>query len=376
MDAVEFLQEMVAIRSLSGQETAVAQFLVAQMQAWGMTAEVDAAGNAVGIRECPDENGETPCEIVLLGHMDTVPGDIPVRIEDRILYGRGAVDAKGPLAAFTVAAARADLPPGTRLVVIGAVEEESATSKGARYVVDRFRPSACIIGEPSGWDGVTLGYKGRLLLDYALSQPMGHTAGPDVGVGETAVAWWNAINTYAQQFNQNRPRLFDQLMPSLRHIQTSSNGLANRAEVKVGLRLPPDFDVESFETEVNMCAGTAELQIYGYEPAFHGLRSSPLARAFNVALRQVNARPRFKLKTGTSDMNVVGPVWNCPIVAYGPGDSLLDHTPNEHIVLAEYCQAIEILQTVLTSFQSRTDGSANVPLANAGETPALPVNHE
>jgi LysW-gamma-L-lysine carboxypeptidase len=74
-----------------------------------------------------------------------------------------------------------------------------------------------------------------------------------------------------------------------------------------------------------------------------------LARTFNIALRQAGVRPRFKLKTGTSDMNVVGPVWNCPIVAYGPGDSLLDHTPNEHIVLEEYCQAVEILQSVLAA---------------------------
>lgn len=349
MEAIEFLREMVAIRSLSGEETAVARFLVTQMRAWGMAAAVDAAGNAIGIRECPDENGETPCEIVLLGHMDTVPGDIPVRIEDGILYGRGAVDAKGPLAAFTVAAARAELPPGTRLVVVGAVEEEAATSKGARYVVEQFRPSACIIGEPSGWDGVTLGYKGRLLLDYTLSQPMGHTAGPDVGVGETAVTFWNAITSYAQQFNQDRPRLFDQLMPSLRHIQTGSDGLANWAEVKVGLRLPPDFAVDAFVTAARMWAGTADLQIYGCEPAFHGLRSSPLARAFNAALRRAGTMPHFKLKTGTSDMNVVGPVWNCPIVAYGPGDSLLDHTPNEHIVLTEYLQSIQVLQTVLAA---------------------------
>ena len=48
-------------------------------------------------------------------------------------------------------------------------------------------------------------------------------------------------------------------------------------------------------------------------------------------------------------MNVVGPAWNCPIVAYGPGDSSLDHTPNEHLDLAEYRQAIAILTRVLRS---------------------------
>jgi LysW-gamma-L-lysine carboxypeptidase len=148
-------------------------------------------------------------------------------------------------------------------------------------------------------------------------------------------------------------------MPSLRHIQTSSDGLANRAEVKVGLRLPPDFAVDDFVTAAKEWAGTADLQAYGCEPAFHGLRSSPLARAFNTALRQVGARPRFKLKTGTSDMNVVGPVWDCPIIAYGPGDSLLDHTPNEHIVLAEYLQSIQILQTVISSLHE-----SNLPITN------------
>ena len=47
-------------------------------------------------------------------------------------------------------------------------------------------------------------------------------------------------------------------------------------------------------------------------------------------------------------MNVAGQAWSCPIVAYGPGDSALDHTPNEHLDLAEYHQAMAILSRVLT----------------------------
>jgi len=63
---------------------------------------------------------------------------------------------------------------------------------------------------------------------------------------------------------------------------------------------------------------------------------------------KTGVKPRFKLKTGTSDMNVVGPIWQCPIVAYGPGDSSLDHTPEEHIVLEEYQKAIETVRTVIS----------------------------
>jgi LysW-gamma-L-lysine carboxypeptidase len=47
-------------------------------------------------------------------------------------------------------------------------------------------------------------------------------------------------------------------------------------------------------------------------------------------------------------MNVVAPHWpDTPIVAYGPGDSSLDHTPNEHLDLNEYLRTIEVLAAVL-----------------------------
>jgi LysW-gamma-L-lysine carboxypeptidase len=46
-------------------------------------------------------------------------------------------------------------------------------------------------------------------------------------------------------------------------------------------------------------------------------------------------------------MNIVAPIWQCPIVAYGPGDSQLDHTPDEHLPLSEYLQAIAVLQNAL-----------------------------
>jgi LysW-gamma-L-lysine carboxypeptidase len=51
-------------------------------------------------------------------------------------------------------------------------------------------------------------------------------------------------------------------------------------------------------------------------------------------------------------MNVVGPVWKCPIVAYGPGNSALDHTPDERISLSEYLRSIEILKSMLRTLMS------------------------
>src|SRR6266545_6375807 len=168
---VALLEQMLRIPSISGQEADVARFLVGQMAALGFESYVDGAGNAVG------EAGAGP-QIVLLGHIDTVPGVVPVRVEDGRLYGRGAIDAKGPFATFVATAARL-LASGdlrARLVLVGAVEEEAASSKGAHFVVDRYAPTACVIGEPSGWDRLTLGYKGRLLVEGRWEQPMAHSA--------------------------------------------------------------------------------------------------------------------------------------------------------------------------------------------------------
>ncbi len=46
-------------------------------------------------------------------------------------------------------------------------------------------------------------------------------------------------------------------------------------------------------------------------------------------------------------MNVVGVTWTCPIIAYGPGDSSLDHTPDEHIALDEYARAVATLRHLI-----------------------------
>ncbi len=91
----------------------------------------------------------------------------------------------------------------------------------------------------------------------------------------------------------------------------------------------------------------AQVTFHGDEQAYRAERDSPLGRAFLRSIREQGGRPTFVLKTGTSDMNVVGPTWNCPILAYGPGDSNLDHTPEEHVELAEWERGVAVLAGVL-----------------------------
>ena len=132
-------------------------------------------------------------DVVLLGHIDTFGANFPVRRDGRLLYGRGSVDAKAPLSTFAAAAAQADVDPDVRLIVIGATEEEAASSKGEHYAATQYQPELCVIGEPSQWDRITLGYKGRLLLDWMWHGDLGHSAGQQATAGELAFEYWARV---------------------------------------------------------------------------------------------------------------------------------------------------------------------------------------
>lgn len=350
--AIALIEELVRFYSPSGAEQAVAQRLVDAMASLGYVAQIDAAGNAVGVI------GQGARQIVLLGHMDTAPGVVPVHREGDLLYGRGSVDAKGPLAAFVIAGARAarlGALHNLRVMVIGAVEEEAATSKGAYYAVERYpRPDYTIIGEPSGWNRITLGYKGRLLIDYTLERPMAHTAGQERGACEEALDYWLDLREWAARYNQGRSARFETLDPSLRGMCSESDGLCERVHLHMGLRLPLELDIAELQQALEDWRGAAHVRTYAYEQPFRADKSNPLTSAFLAAIRAEGGKAALVNKTGTSDMNVIGPRWGGPIVAYGPGDSALDHTPREHLVLGEYLCAIAVLTRVLRRLGARS----------------------
>ncbi len=340
IDPVDLLTGLLQAYSPTQHETGAVDYLVEQMRQLGYRSVADTAGNAVGWR------GEGPNEIVLLGHIDTVPGEIPVHRDGDRLYGRGSVDAKGCLACFTMAAARVEPPPGWRLTVIGAVGEEG-DSRGARYLVDKHTPRYAIIGEPSHWEHVTLGYKGSQWFSYQVSRPLSHTASRNDSVCETAVSFWNRLSARAGEANRDYAKIFDQLTPSLRRFDSGGDGFNETARMQINLRLPLWMSVDSARALVKDLAGDAALAFEPGDEAFRADKNNPLLRAFLNAIRRAGGDPRFTLKSGTSDMNTVGPVWGCPILAYGPGDSDLDHTPEEHILIPEYRRSVDILSEVL-----------------------------
>lgn len=340
-DDSALVRGLVEIPSLSRREGDAVEWLVQRMAERGFRASVDDAGNAVG------EIGTGARHLVLLGHIDTVPGEIPVAIEGGELVGRGAVDAKGPLAAFVCAATAP--PPGLRVTVVGAVEEESSTSAGARHRATLPAPDWCVIGEPSGWDGVTVGYKGRLVVRLVLARTARHGAAPGPTIAEEALALWQVLRDAAAARGGAGPERLDCRLEGF--TVGAADGLTERAEMVVGYRIPAGLSTAEVEAGVRGVAAPEgvrlEVRTVGAEEPVRTARTSPLAQAFARSIAAQGGRVSFKTKSGTSDMNVLAPAWGCPMVAYGAGDSSYDHTPMERLSLDDYARSIAVLRAVL-----------------------------
>jgi LysW-gamma-L-lysine carboxypeptidase len=338
-EAHELLEQVVAIPSVSGGEAECAGHLAAYFEAHDREVRIDDAGNV----HAPADDA-----VLLTSHIDTVPGDIPVRVgaaadsDEPALWGRGSVDAKGPLVAMAVAAVRTDVS------FLGVVGEE-VDSRGARHVVAeevRPEPDAVINGEPSGSDGITLGYRGLLAGTYVFTSESGHTSRPENNAIQDAMDWYRRVE--AEFETDEWTPVFERVTvkPTSFEGGVTEDGLSVEATMDLQLRIPPAHTVEEVKELADACLRGGTVRWYDHvDPVMESPRTE-VARAFRVAIRENGGDPRLLRKTGTADMNVFAGAWDCPMVTYGPGDSDLDHAPDEHLPLSEFDDALDVLVDV------------------------------
>jgi LysW-gamma-L-lysine carboxypeptidase len=257
-----------------------------------------------------------------------------------VLWGRGSVDATGPLAAMAVAAVR------TGVSFAGVVGEE-VDSRGARHLVEeRDAPDAVVNGEPSGWDAVTLGYRGILSGTYLATSESGHTSRPEPNAIQDALRWWNRVE---ERFEHDPYEpTFEQVTAKPVGVEggTSEDGLSVEATLDVQLRVPPELGVETVRERADAELEAGHVNWHDAVPPVMASPRGAVARAFRVAVRDAGGDPRLLRKTGTSDMNLYA-AWDVPMATYGPGDSDLDHAPNERLSLPELDRATAVLEEVV-----------------------------
>ena len=354
--ALDLLTRMLNVYSPSGKEEQISLFLAEEMEKLGFQVHRDAVGNVIG------QIGEGSPVVLLCGHIDTVEGEIAVHVEDGQLYGRGSVDAKGPLAAMIVAAStfvKAGYPG--KILVVGVVDEEG-TGKGIQHFVEEgIQPDYAIFGEPSGLEKVVFGYKGILTVKVTVETPSGHSAAPwlfDNAI-EKAMDFWKQINRLHLREEKLKSRFYSitSCLTGIKGGNSSASFIPSHCEILVQLRIPPQLTPDQVFDEVKRKIDrykatnpkvTVTVETVDVAKAFEADRRSVIVRALAWGIRKTTLNyASFSRKTGTGDMNVLGNALKIPVVTYGPGDSRLDHTPNEHIDLQEYLDSIEVLKKAL-----------------------------
>jgi LysW-gamma-L-lysine carboxypeptidase len=344
MNEISLLKEMVEIYSPHGEEGDISQYLYQILKQLGFKAVRTNIGNVIG------EIGEGKPVIFLCGHMDTVKGRLPVKLDHNKLYGRGVVDAKSPLAAIIMASSRFVNKRIKGKIIVAAVVDEEGHSKGMRDLIHSgIEADYAIFGEPSHLKYITVGYKGSLSLNLEIKTYGGHSSNPFVNNAiEYAMEIWKTIKKSFEKF----------LKKSLRSsITTQIVGIKNigigKTIIWVNFRYPQKEDLEIIRSELKniisdfQSRNEVEIKLVEDEFCFpyYSDKKSELVNSLRNAIKEItNEAPGLITKNGTGDMNIFGNKYDIPTVTYGPGDPKLDHTEDEVIELNEYKKAIDILE--------------------------------
>ncbi len=357
----KFLIELVKTKSFSGKESAAALLCAQRMRELGYKhVRIDEAGNVVGGNY--DYTRDPHCDLLLFSHLDTVGGFWLVKADEKGVSGRGAVDAKGCLASFIEAGAsvmpprdgahaggreaRPASPSSLKLVVAGVTEEEAPTSRGAKHLLACLKPRLALNGEPSNSDGLTIAYKGRILAECRSEGTPMHAGSHAENPIERTIEYYEKLRSH---FPRNHA--FDSVIFNITHVdygrRDALNVIPGHMDFFMDVRVPPSKKVEDI-IHLFRSSAPSGLKVTITE-SFAGCELSPnhpLARAMVAAIRSSGLTPRYLKKSGSADMNL-SMAAGIPTIAYGPGDSKLDHTDAEYLAWADYEKAIVVLEKFL-----------------------------
>ena len=337
MHPFEMTRALIDIESITENEKQVGEHLLTYLS--GLAAGSD--GKAEAMTVTPErfnvyaEWGHPT--VVLSTHMDTVPPFIESREDDENIYGRGACDAKGIIAAM-IAAAEKLLESGTRnfglLFVVGE-ERNSAgadvaarSPRGARYLIN---------GEPTE-SKVALGSKGILRYEIVASGKMAHSAYPELG--ESAIE-----------------KLLDAL-DSVRHMPLPADPVLGQTTLNIGTisggRAPNIIpDAARAELAIRLVCDGRKIDA--------DLRTAIGDRA---EVREVLTLPpmHFAALDGfptsvvsfTTDIPVLAPSWGEPFL-FGPGSIHVAHTTKEKISKRELLDAVDTYAQMTRMLISRAN---------------------
>ena len=362
-DAIEFLKKCIEIYSPSGQEEEYSKFIAGFLENKGFKVNFDNVGNLIA------EKGEGKPELLLVSHLDTIPGVLPVIKKEGKIFGRGAVDCKPSLAAmvYSISQINFEQKDVGKIVFAGIVREEDSLEGIQEFMKSNLKPDFSIFGEPTKINQICIGYKGRICIGFRILSQSGHVASSWQYINsiEVALEIWNIIKGICWQLTEqhcptNEPKkYFNKIIPNLSLISGGqyTNCVPATCEMHIDIRFPPEIGSQLILSEIRSCVvdfkqiyennakGKFQIQenisslIEGYEVSGDELIVGALRWAI---YNTIKVKPTLIKKTGTTFINQIGIDYNIPSITYGPGDPRLEHTNEEFIEIEEYKKSIEI----------------------------------
>ena len=369
---VGVLQELIRLRSVNppGNEAEVARAIARRAAEWGLEARlVPVAEDRPNVLVRLAGGGERPA-VLLSGHTDTVPpGEVPWdhdalsgELDNGVIWGRGAVDMKGGLAAMLVAMAtlvrRGWRPRGDALLA-GTVGEE-VDCLGARHFLDAgglVGVGWIVIGEPTNLD-VVAAHRGALWLEIVAHGKTAHGSMPQLGV--------NAILHLAELLRWLAERRFPYvehplLQPPTVNVGTISGGVKtnvvpDRCVATVDLRTLPGQDHAEILGEVRDLAAElvstvpdlkVDVRVTNDMPPVETRTDHPIVGLTRAAVAEaLGPEPIVRGATYYTDGSVFA-ASGVPMVIFGPGDDRLAHQPNERIEVDQVTRAVRAYAALL-----------------------------
>lgn len=359
---VRFLRDMIAIPSESAQEREVIARARAELDACGFDEiKVDGMGNLHG------RVGDGETVVALDAHLDTVGvGDRstwtrdPYRgeLKDGVIYGRGAGDMEGGMAAAVYGARIArelGLVEGVQLWVTGTVMEEDCDGLCWQYILREgiLRPDVVVITEPTRL-GVYRGHRGRMEIEIRTQGRSAHGSSPERGVN--AVYQMAPIIAEIEQLNERLATTADPFLgkgsctiSAIRSTSPSLCAVADSATIHVDRRLTHgetwEGAVAQLEALDSVRRAGATVAVLDYAvPSYTGLvyptkkfyptwvfpEAHPAVQAGVVAATHALGRPPVIGKWGFSTNGIAtAGMFGVPTIGFGPSDEVWAHTPDD-----------------------------------------------
>jgi putative selenium metabolism hydrolase len=373
-DLVAFLQDLIRIPSVSTEEEAVAERLAEEMRRVGFpTVRRDRIGNVIGCLG----TGPGP-RLIYDGHMDTVSVSDPTswvhepygaQIEGGILYGLGACDMKGALAAMVYGAKAlidADVQLAGELCLVGIVQEEPCEGLAVQVLIEEegLRPDFVVLGEPSNLQ-IKRGHRGRVEMKVTVRGRSCHAATPSRGrnaiydaarlifgvelltsrladdpfLGQGSIAV-TQIESSAASRNAIPDACTFYIDRRLTLGETEAKALA---EVQ-GIIAREGIDATVNVTEYRATSYTGyECRAKEFYPAWALDQDHPLVQATDKAIREtLGYRPRIdQWAFATDGVYTMGKA-NIPTVGFGPGEERFAHTVDDQVRLEDVVAAAKV----------------------------------